>query len=260
MKRWALFTVCLYASTLLLLTVPVVAAAFEGWGTQRNLPLNDILKLYVNWQYWLWLAVLIAGQGLLLLLPIHISQRRLLARRPLKVPILVTAFFLANLCFAGVLSLLCAVFKDGGWGMIDYINPVPPIPNSSGWHFMGSVAITLSLFWIVWAAVFRHYAQADEEVTLLKRLTRWLLRGSILELIIAVPSHVIVRRRDDCCAPAGTFWGIATGISVMLLCFGPGVYFLFVKRMNQLQAKSMDKNSNGEVRNERANHGKGVER
>jgi len=52
-----------------------------------------------------------------------------------------------------------------------------------------------------------------------------------------VPSHVIVRRRDDCCAPAGTFWGIATGISVMLLCFGPGVFFLFVERFQRLKPK-----------------------
>jgi hypothetical protein len=56
-----------------------------------------------------------------------------------------------------------------------------------------------------------------------------------------VPCHVIVRRRDDCCAPIGTFCGIATGISVTLLCFGPGVYFLFVKRMQQLQPKPAGK-------------------
>jgi hypothetical protein len=67
--------------------------------------------------------------------------------------------------------------------------------------------------------------------------TRWLLRGSILELLIAVPSHVLVRRRDDCCAPAGTFWGIATGISVMLLCFGPGIFFLFVARCRKLKPR-----------------------
>ena len=75
---------------------------------------------------------------------------------------------------------------------------------------------------------------------MLKRITRWLLRGSILELLIAVPSHIIVRRRGDCCAPAGTFWGIATGISIMLLCFGPGVFFLFVARFKRLQLKSPD--------------------
>jgi hypothetical protein len=81
---------------------------------------------------------------------------------------------------------------------------------------------------------------------LLKRSLRWLLRGSILELLVAVPSHIIVRRRGDCCAPLGTFWGIATGISVMLLCFGPSVFFLFVERFERLKPKStsMDKSVN----------------
>ena len=64
-----------------------------------------------------------------------------------------------------------------------------------------------------------------------------LLRGSVLELIIAVPCHVIVRRRDDCCAPVGTFWGIATGIALMLLCFGPGVFYLFAERARRLKPK-----------------------
>ena len=109
MKRWAIFTVFLYAAALLLLTVPVVAAAFIGWGKNRDTSFTDILNFYATWQYWLWLAVLVAGQFLLLLLPIHISERRVAARRPLRVPIIVTAFFLANLCFGGIASLLAAV-------------------------------------------------------------------------------------------------------------------------------------------------------
>jgi hypothetical protein len=99
---------------------------------------------------------------------------------------------------------------------------------------------TVLAFWAVWALVFFRRCAGDEPDALLKRATNWLLRGSILELIIAVPSHVIVRRRDDCCAPIGTFWGIATGISVMLLCFGPGVFFLFVERCKKLQPKAGD--------------------
>jgi len=241
MKRWAIFTVFLYAIALLLLTVPVTALAFGGWSTNSHIILSDILKFFATWQYWLWLAVLVSGQFLLLLLPINIAERRLPARRPLKIPIIVTAFFLANLCFAGVLSLLCAIFKehgaiqDGGASLIDFVNPFPHNQNSNGWHFFWSIIFTVAIFWMVWGFIFRRFAMADDENSLLKRSLRWLLRGSILELIIAVPSHVIVRRRDDCCAPIGTFWGIATGISVMLLCFGPGVYFLFVKRMNQLK-------------------------
>jgi hypothetical protein len=64
------------------------------------------------------------------------------------------------------------------------------------------------------------------------------LRGSILELLVAVPSHIVVRHRNDCCAPIGTFWGIVTGISIMLLSFGPGVFFLFVERCQRLHPQT----------------------
>ncbi len=249
MKRWAIFTVFLYALTLILLTVPVAGIAFGNWGTHGDVSLKEILKGYTQWQYWLWLGVLVGGQAVLLLLPLNLTERRLPARRPLRVPIIVTAFFLANLCFAGVLSLLYVLFHDDAGNAFSFVDRLHNLflndpsrtantsPMTDGGAF-ASVLIILVVFWTVWGFVFRHFARDDDEATVLQRLTRWLLRGSILELIIAVPSHVIVRRRDDCCAPLGTFWGITTGISVMLLCFGPGVYFLFVKRMNQLKPKA----------------------
>jgi len=114
----------------------------------------------------------------------------------------------------------------------------------SGFQITFGGVITLLAFWLVWAIIFRNFARADDPDSLLKRSTRWLLRGSILELLVAVPSHIITRRRGDCCAPLGTFWGIATGISVMLLCFGPGVFFLFVERFERLKPKPLDRKLN----------------
>ena len=248
MKRWAILTVLLYALALLLLTAPVLLLTFGGWVKNGAIGLPDALKIYWNWGYWLWLAVLVAGQALLLLLPISISERRLPARRPLQTPVIVAGFFLANLCLAGLASVLCALFKEngvikgGGGELIDRMNPFPANPQNGTWHFFGGVIISLVIFWIIWAFVFHRFAKTDDPDTLLKCVTRWLLRGSILELLIAVPSHIIVRRRGDCCAPLGTFWGIATGISVMLLCFGPGVFFLFVERFGRLKPKSPDEN------------------
>jgi len=235
MKRWAFLTVGLYALALLLLTVPVILIAFVG---KTSFTAKQAAEIYLQWGYWLWLAILVAGQAFLLLLPLKISQRRFIPRRALKIPCIVTAFLLANLFFAGIISILCATFKEEGVNFFSYLVPFNPSPdNPKGLEIVVAAVVTLLAFWVIWTIIFRHFADADDPDTLLKRSTRWLLRGSILELLIAVPSHVIVRRRDDCCAPAGTFWGIATGISVMLLCFGPGVYFLFAERFRRLKPK-----------------------
>jgi len=249
MKRWAILTVFLYALALILLTVPAVLITFGNWGKNNSsVGLHEIIQsFYLNWFYWLWLAVLVGGQLLLLLLPINIAERRLPARRPLKIPVIVTAFFLANLLFAGIFSILCAIFVDHAFDLFDptqlFKSPAANENNSgSGDAVLLTMAITVLFFWLVWAFLFRRATKSDEPDALLKRMKCWLLRGSILELIIAVPSHVIVRRRDDCCAPIGTFWGIATGISVMLLCFGPGVFFLFVERMQKLKPKASEEN------------------
>ena len=70
------------------------------------------------------------------------------------------------------------------------------------------------------------------------RAVSWLFRGSILELLVAVPSHVIVRRRHDCCAPMVTGFGITSGIAIMLISFGPSVLLLFKKRMEGYERSS----------------------
>jgi hypothetical protein len=90
--------------------------------------------------------------------------------------------------------------------------------------------------WLVWGIVFYLYFQNSSNVT--SRLVSWLLKGSVLELLIAIPSHVIVRRRDECTAPAVTSFGIVTGIAVMLLCFGPSVLLLYKKRIDAYGARN----------------------
>ncbi len=123
MKRWAFLTALIYALALLLLTVPLLLAAFGNWTAGGDMKLPEALQIYSNWWYWVWLGVLVAGQALLLLLPINIAEKRLPARRPLKVPVLVTGFLLANLVFAGLVTIFCAVFKEEGFGIFGFLTP-----------------------------------------------------------------------------------------------------------------------------------------
>ncbi len=255
MKRWAILTVALYVLLLLLLTVPTLLVCWLKWSSEDaawrwDLTLRQVLEVFRTWGYWFWLAVLVAAQALLLLVPVGVAERRPTRRRRLLVPVVVAAFLLANLFLAGVFALLSAALRDDAFKVLEVpadltaqaAAQVPALnaaiirlgftPNPDLFALLNLIGLVL-LFWLVWGLVFYHFAKADEAETLVQRTTDWLLRGSILELLVAVPSHIIVRQREDCCAPFATFWGIVAGLSVMLLSFGPGVLFLFAARLRR---------------------------
>ena len=162
MKRWAVLTVLLYALALLLLTAPVLLIAFGGWAKNgHGIKLLTTLKTYLHWSYWLWLAVLVAGQALLLLLPINLAERRLPARRPVKIPVIVTGFFLASLLFAGLLAVLCAAFKEEGFGIFGFLTPFKANEVSpSDLQTLVGMIITILVFWFIWAAIFQKSAKS----------------------------------------------------------------------------------------------------
>ena len=85
--------------------------------------------------------------------------------------------------------------------------------------------------WVFWGVVFHRAHSPDEPNALVSRITHWMLKGSILEMLVAIPSHIVARQRDDCCAPAITLFGLATGLAVALLSFGPAVFLLIVRRV-----------------------------
>jgi cbb3-type cytochrome oxidase subunit 3 len=95
--------------------------------------------------------------------------------------------------------------------------------------------LVVGVLWTLWFFIFRRWAKKQQDHDKLPdRLTSLLLKGSILELLVAVSCHIIVRRRGDCSARGFTFLGIAAGIAVMLMAFGPGVFWLFVRRAKQI--------------------------
>ncbi len=210
MKRWALITVVLYVAALVLLTFPVIYLASAQWWARNGMDAGEVLAGYRTWGYWLWIGFLAAGQAALLL----VADDGLDAW-----------FRFLTFTVAG---------PDGS-----PLTGNRPVGQASQdlQALMGVLNLTL-VFWVLWALLFWRHARQDAAGSILQRCVRWLLRGSILELLIAVPSHIIVRRREDCCAPAMTLVGLITGLSVMLMCFGPGVFYLFVKRARSLQPRT----------------------
>jgi hypothetical protein len=158
----------------------------------------------------------------LVLAPVRARRRRPITRRSIWFPILGSALLFA-LLFLGFSMALAEWLKL----------------ELSGWTF----ALSTGGVWLAWAVVFGLLSLSADPTTLAGWSHRFILGGSALELLVAVPAHVVVRRRSDCCAGLATGTGICIGVTVMLVAFGPSVFILYYKRWKQLRRKEPQMNT-----------------
>lgn len=202
-----------YCLIVLGLLVPLVQILASSNGVTSG----DLLGAYRAWFTWICSTIVIVCQILLLWVSVDGSRQRLKPRTPIVISAITAGFLFMVLLFAGGVSVVALVWGD----------------NPPDWFYAPLAVITAS--WIVWGILFyRMWKDCADPVT---RAVKWLIRGSVLELLVAVPAHVIVRRRHQCCAPGATAMGIATGIAIMLLSFGPSVLLLLRKRMERYEVK-----------------------
>ena len=123
MKRWAILTVLLYGAILALLGLPVLLVTSLEYSSQTHQwslakDLIESLEVYREWMFWLVLGVMLAGQALLLLVPLDLTRERPVSRRKLRVPVVTAGFLLGLTGLTGLLSLLCLFLGDGGVAVI----------------------------------------------------------------------------------------------------------------------------------------------
>ena len=165
--------------------------------------------------------VIVVGGGLMLMaVRVEIKFQRLQARRSIVVPAIAACLLFLILVFSGLMSLTIGIWGDNFFNVL--FEPEPYC-----YYFFLSIGVV----WCVWAWVFYRYFKARGTESFVWRALNWLLAGSVLELLVAVPSHIISCRRNDCCASGYSFWGITIGLSIMLLSLGPGIVFLYMERI-----------------------------
>lgn len=218
MRRWGIIITAFYA-LLIVVALPGVLVLVD--------PENFDFSGYRQWQSWLVMGLPVAGQALLLFLSVDTGWRQRSPRRHIRVSIATAAFFFALLFIAAVLSLAAGLGGDDGIDRAGRMM-VLGIDLTSRWW----LAAVVLQYWILWTIVLSLYVRGVSER--LTRVMSWLIKGSVLELLIAVPSHIAARQRNDCCAEPVTAVGIATGIAVMLAAFGPAVLMLYKQRLEQL--------------------------
>ncbi|MGO9642303.1 MAG: hypothetical protein ACLP1Y_13490 [Candidatus Acidiferrales bacterium] len=213
MRKWGVVITVVYALIVLGLLTPgailMVGGDYAKWGELAG----NVWGTYTSWLFWVFFGVVLCGEALLLFLSVDTSRQRLKPRAHILVSCTVAAALTAMLTAAAIWSVVLAAngdaFMDSGVAFVCF----------------------LAGLWLLWGIVFYLFLRNSSAVV--TRIVSWLLRGSVLELLIVVPCHIIVRRRNDCSAPVATSFGIATGIAIMLLSFGPSVLLLYKKRLDE---------------------------
>jgi len=215
MRHWGIVITLFYAVVVTFLFMPGISLV----GGEESLAWPWSVDLLVIVIFGSWLLLLIFSQAILVFVSVDTAWRRIKTRQHVLVSVAAVALAIALLSFAGLISVSAGIWGDDVFW-----------PESELGTFW-AMWLPVIIFWIIWGFVFHHYRQGEADQ--LNRFIGWLIKGSVLELLIAVPCHVVVRYREDCSAPGLTGFGIATGIAVMLLAFGPSVIFLYQKRMSR---------------------------
>lgn len=221
MKKWGLVVTLFYG----LIVVTLIAPATLILASDSFPSVSTFKEAYASGAPLIFAVVLMLGAFLLLWLSVDTTQKRLKPRTYILISALMTGLLTAILTAAIALAL-----SFGVWG--DKVFPQDE-PNPA------AILAVFASLWLFWGILFYRLSRDSRDAA--TRTVAWLLRGSVLELLIAVPAHVIMRRRHDCSAPVVNSFGISSGIAIMLLSFGPGVLLLYKMRMEKRTPKTPEK-------------------
>jgi hypothetical protein len=150
---------------------------------------------------------------------------RPIRRRRLILPVICASLMLTVLV-GGLSIALFELFEP----FVSQITRPSPAINELVEHL--SMLLLVSLLaggWVLWGFLLFVFGQRWERLRFLKRFTAIAFFGSLAELLVTIPSHMIVIRRPGCIVGLGTMLGIIAGIAVMIWSFGPAIAILFLR-------------------------------
>jgi len=182
MRKWGLVITLFYALIILVLLFPAKVLLIGDYSGGSGFH-DRLREAYAAWTTWTFVGILVGGQALLLFLKVDTSFKKLKARNHILVSCAITALLLALLTFAGAASLRMS-FRDDVFGFLDRAS----YEAALGWIFG-----TCALLWLIWGVVFYRTSRGSGDPS--ARAAAWMLRGSVLELLIAVPAQPVGQRR-----------------------------------------------------------------
>jgi hypothetical protein len=208
-KIWPLTVALLYGILLILLGYPLVKLAFIPKGPD----LTEYAQAFSNWQPWALVGLMVVSQFALLRIPVARASGRPVAQRSIWSTVISSAFMMGLLIFGAIVSIQECIGKV-----------------ATDTYGLWPAVICAVASWIFWTCYFHRAASSTSPADPMRAIRKHLWTGSILELLVAIPTHIFVRHRGECCAGFGTFLGLSCGFAVMIFAFGPSLYFLFLVR------------------------------
>ena len=96
----------------------------------------------------------------------------------------------------------------------------------------------MAFAWLLWAVIFYLYFRDADHHTTVARMTRALLGGTVLELLVSIPAYVkSIQTPSDCYCEKGSYTGLVFGCTAVFWLFGPGVYLLLLREKRRWTPK-----------------------
>ena len=146
----------------------------------------------------------------------------------LIIPVIIAAVMMTVL-IAGITPVMMTVLIVG---ISLALGELKLIPILNPYVFWAIVAIS----WLAWGIIFFIWGTKTQRYKTVRNFISTIFAGSLLSLMISIPSHLIVVKRLGCLwAGLNTALGICSGVIVMFWAFGPGIILLFLREIRKAQ-------------------------
>ena len=165
---------------------------------------------------WSWVAVMGLAQAGLLVVPVRVAAGRPVSKRWVIWPIVASL---------AVIALMAAAMLP------DVAMTLSNTPRDQLYHWTAAFG-ALPVVWVTLAVLLVICSGTREPGMFMTRVTRLVLAGSIVELVVAAAFHVLGRMRGQ--EGIGGYLGLVAGFSMMIAAFGPRLFFRLVRRRASL--------------------------
>lgn len=141
----------------------------------------------------------------------------------------IAAGLMAMLVSVGILATVMEF--AGGWSRFTARDVIRGTGYPEAIQDFRVLWVGMGLLWLVWGTAFWGYFRTVDHRSAVARVFRWLVAGSVLNVMLAGPVHAT--RTGDCYCAKGSYTGLVFGLTVAVWLFGPAVFLLYWREVRR---------------------------